>query len=265
MRNLKYGDLFIASGTFGSDGLGEGINPYLISNITGVVLKTGTPYARIGNTGQRLQFLNNGMINNVGLKNPGINNILENSLPFWSKVTNVVISIYSDTLPGWSLLGRTLEKYSDLFAVELNISCPNLDRDWLPLDAIDRFTAEYHNPIWVKFAPQSMMLESQVKEYEKYDIDAFTISNSWYTKEYDLIGGLSGPIIKESNLELVENIVKMTDIPIIGCGGISREVDAYEYLKKGAIAIQVGSINILDPYAACKIAYKLDNLLSSRT
>ena len=110
MKNLKYGDLFVAAGTFGEDGLGKDINPYLLVHVTGVVLKTGTPYAKVGNRGPRLQFLENGVINNIGLENPGISNILETSLPYWSKITNVVISVYSDTLPGWSLLGRTLEK-----------------------------------------------------------------------------------------------------------------------------------------------------------
>ena len=268
--------LMLASGTWG---LGENLNKFfslkeIKENIGALVTKGISINPREGNPPPRLFETPCGLINSIGVENPGIKEFKKNFLP---KIINygvpVIVNLYGESIEDFQRLSQEL-KEEKIKGIELNISCPNVKKGGLYFSYDPKIVSELIKEvrkIWEKFLAIKLSPVGPVYEIakisEKYGADAIVIANTYPAlavvshKPFKILqGGLSGPAIKPLTLRLVYEITKKVKIPVIGCGGIVSGKDALEYLLCGAKAFQVGTANLIDPKAALKIMRELKEL-----
>lgn len=271
--------IITASGTFGFGR--EYSMLYDISILGGICTKGLTYEPREGNDSPRIAETNYGMLNSVGLQNPGVEDFLKYENPFIKKLDTVVIA---------NIAGNTIEDYiavcekvceSDVKMVELNISCPNVKKGGMAFGinpiSVENITSTIKKyctkPLIVKLSPNVASISDNAKAAENGGADAISLINTitgmaidYRTKRPILaakFGGLSGPAIKPIALRMVHEAYKAVKIPIIGMGGIQTAEDIFEFMIAGASAIQIGSVNIYDPLAGQRLVNELTNLAKS--
>jgi dihydroorotate dehydrogenase (NAD+) catalytic subunit len=267
--------VIIASGTLG--GIQHEITD--LSKAGGIVLKTVTLKPLKGNPPPRIFETPSGIVNSIGLENPGIEAFLKNELPKYKKFdTAIIVSIAGKSILEYVRLTKILNRQKKLDGIELNISCPNiahgLDFAQSPQLAY-KITNAVKNvakmPVFVKLSPNVNDIVPIAKASQDAGADGICLINTikamgvnWQTGRPTLggvVGGLSGPAIKPVALRFVWEVASNVKIPVIGIGGISKAEDILEFMVAGATAIQIGTANLIDPKILLKITNDLKKLL----
>jgi len=281
--------IMIASGTFGYDGYGRGITPEIpLGDLGAVIPKTVTRVKRDGNPEPRWfpksfrearEAKDAIYLNSIGLANPGIDHAMTVMAPEWeSWEATVVLSMSADSSSQFGEMARMTNGVSGFEAIELNLSCPNIEDGAmfshspnLARAATESVRSETDLPLLVKLAPNVPDITEIVKAVEVGGADAITLCNTIPAMAWDhvsgrpvlggITGGLSGPALKAVALALVYRTSRTTDIPIIGVGGIFSGVDVVEFLMAGAVAVQVGSASLANLSAPFQIKDELTQLM----
>lgn len=269
--------ILLASGTAS---FGEEISKiYDLSEIGGIVLKTITLKERYGNEGIRIVETIGGMLNSIGLANPGIEKFIRKYYPRVLNLgTNVICSISGETTEEFVELTKIVSTLEGIQCIELNLSCPNIkeggktfDRSKKNIkDVVRKVKRVSRKPIWVKLSPNTYDIVDNAIIAEKEGADCISAINTILGMKIDIktgkpifnnvFGGLSGPSIKPIALRYVYEISRAVKIPVIGIGGIATTEDVIEFIFAGAKLVQLGSINFISPLTAPKIAHELKNL-----
>lgn len=256
--------LIAASGTwaYGLEFLGSKVENFMGAFVTkslSVLPSAGNPMPRIYETDA-------GMLNSIGLQNMGIENFLKEVEPqLQQRKTAYVLSIYANRLEDFEVLAQKAESSSAL-AVELNISCPNIDKGGLEFSSdssvieslVKNVKKRLQRPLWVKLSPNVTSIEEMAKAAEAGGADALSLINTLVGMSIDVDsqkaylgkrrGGLSGPAIRPVAIDKVYRCFKVVKIPIVGMGGIRNARDVVEFFLAGAKAVQIGTWNFRDPF-----------------
>lgn len=268
-----------ASGTFG--GGGEEFAPFFDLSILGAIVgKTITPRPRKGNPPPRTFETAAGLLNSIGLMNPGFPGWVEEVLPVLRRSgTKVVINVAGETWEEYDELAEKLDDLDGVHGVEVNISCPNIaaggacpaqDPD-MTERVISRVRERTRLPMIAKLSPNVADVTVIARAAADAGADAVSLVNTYLGTAIDwrarrpvfrnVVAGLSGPAIKPMALWLVHRVAKAVPIPVVGIGGISTAGDAMEFLCAGATAIQVGTASFARPTAAARVVEELPGLL----
>jgi dihydroorotate dehydrogenase (NAD+) catalytic subunit len=249
--------LIPASGTLSREALGE------VGGVYGAMLpKTTTPSARTGNPPPRVAETPAGMVNSIGLQNPGVHGFLQ-GLDAFDLGIPIFVSVAGDTVAEFALLCETLAGDDRVSAVELNLSCPNVECGGLAFCAgpasVDEVVAACRaavpgKPILAKLTNEGVV--ENARAAESAGADGLTVINTLpaltidaHARKVLVRGGLSGPAIKPVALRAVYDVSGMVNIPVIGSGGVVSGTDVAEFMLAGATAVQVGTASFVrDPH-----------------
>lgn len=265
-----------AAGTFGFGT--EYAELYDLSLLGALVTKTLTLRPRLGNPQPRLWETPCGLLNSIGLENPGLDAFLAEILPkILAYGVPVVVSLYGETPEELGEMARRIPRA--VAALELNLSCPNVPGKLsvlAPTEIAARVQAAreaFPGELWAKIAPEGDFLASGLAAQEA-GADAVVATNTFRGMAIDVDGrrpvfanvvaGLSGPAIKPLVLRIVYELCGALEIPVIACGGITSGRDALEFLYAGAHAVQVGTANFFDPLAIPRVLRELGELLAGQ-
>lgn len=267
-----------ASGTFG---FGEEFADFVdLSRLGGVMVKGTTLKPRRGNDGVRITETLKGMLNCIGLENPGVEIFLQETLPRIAKYDmNVIVNISGSTVEEYGILAEMLD-VPEVAAIELNVSCPNVKEGGIVFGTdpkaaaavVREAKAHTQKPVILKLSPNVTDIVTMAKAVEAAGADVISLINTLLGMEINIhsrkptlgniTGGLSGPCIKPVALRMVYQVAKAVQVPIIGMGGISTWEDAAEFLLAGASAVAVGTANFTDPAVTMKICDGLNDYLA---
>jgi dihydroorotate dehydrogenase (NAD+) catalytic subunit len=270
-RSLELANpVLTASGTF-SFGLDEP-HAFDVAELGAVVTKTVTLRPRAGSRQQRTAETPAGMLNAIGLQNPGVATVVEKLAPRWARWhIPVIVSILGATIEEYGELAARLDGVEGVSGIEVNISSPNAKRGGMefgqdPESAAAVTAAVVRGttlPVIVKLTPNVADIVSVARAVVAAGADALCLINTLQAMAIDakgrrpLIGstfaGLSGPAIKPVALRMVYQVASAVDVPLVGCGGISNGLDAVEFLLAGATAVQVGTATFANPRAPLEV------------
>ena len=270
--NVKIGKLklknpvMVASGTFG---YAEEFKDFFdVKNLGAIVTKTITLNPRPGNPMPRTCETAAGMLNSIGLENPGLDVFIKENLPKLKDIgVPIVVSIASEKNPAEFIeLASRLDKIDEVCALELNISCPNLKNKLISQDAratysvVNAVRKMMDKTIITKLSPNVTDIIEIAKVAQDAGSDAISLVNTFLgmaidadtkkSKLANITGGLSGPAVKPIALRMVYEAASAVKIPVIGIGGIITALDAIEFIIAGAQAVQVGTANFINPRSA---------------
>ena len=264
-----------ASGTYG---FGQEFLPYYDINILGSLsFKGTTAESRFGNPTPRIAECPNGMLNSVGLQNPGVDHVIAHELPELRKVFHkpIVANISGFSIEEYVNCVSKLTKEDQVEILEVNISCPNVHGGGMAFGtspeaaaAVTRAVKEVATkPVYIKLSPNVTDIVSIAKACEEAGADGLSLINTLLGMRIDLnrrkpilanvMGGYSGPGIFPVALRMVYQVTGAVKIPVIGMGGISTARDVIEMMLAGAKAVQVGAANLVNPYACKEIIEQL--------
>lgn len=265
--NLK-NPIIPASGCFGFGR--EFAELYDLSILGGIAIKSATPAKRYGNPTPRIAETPSGMLNAIGLQNPGVDVIKEKELPWLAQFdTEIIANVAGSTEEDYVEVIKKLNDDPVVKAYELNISCPNVKHGGIGLGTQPELAAKVTKmckeaatkPVYVKLSPNVTNIVEIAKAVEEAGADGLVLINTLMGMRIDLktkkpvianlTGGLSGPAIKPVAIRMVYQVYEAVNIPIIGVGGITCAEDVIEFLLAGASAVEVGMMNFVDPYV-CK-------------
>ncbi len=269
-------------GASGCCGFGRELADFVdFSEIGGLITKSITLHPRQGNPPPRTAETPAGMLNSIGLANPGIDEFVRQELPFLSKLETVVIaSIAGDTIEEYAQLAQRLEKHDCIQAIEVNVSCPNVARGGLAFgrdpEATGRVVAEVRQAftrfLITKLTPNLEEMKGMAVAALEAGSDALSLVNTYVGLAVDwrkrtprlggVTGGLSGPAIRPLALYRLYEVAQVVDCPLIGMGGITSAEDVLEFMVTGASAVQMGTANFIAPGALSRIAKDLSRLLA---
>lgn len=276
--------VFVASGTFG---YGNEINELVdINQLGGIFTKSLSLKPRKGNPPQRIVETASGMLNTIGLANIGVHSFVKEKLPDLKNYkTHIITNIAASSKEEFCEVVKILENYSGIAGYEINVSCPNVKEGGINFGTNSKMTAEIvsklrkltERPLIIKLTPNTTHISEIARAIEDSGADAVSVINTLIGMAIDIktrkpklstvTGGLSGPAIKPVALAKVYEVAKAVKIPIFGIGGISNTNDAIEFLLAGATAIQVGTMNFVDPNISVNIVnglkrYAVENGIS---
>lgn len=260
--------IIAASGTFGYGR--EFQEFYPISVLGGVSCKGTTLKPRQGNPAPRIAETAGGMLNSVGLQNPGADNVIAEQLPWLCKQTAVLMNVAGSTVEEYAEIAARMDQ-TDVEFLEVNISCPNVKEGGVSFGTTEKGVAAVteavrkatSKPIIMKLTPNVTDIAAMAAAAEGAGADAVSLINTLTGMRIDLrtrrpilrnnTGGLSGPALFPIAVRMVRQVYKRVHIPIIGMGGVSTWQDAAELMIAGASAVQVGAANFRDPMAMPRI------------
>lgn len=269
--------IITASGTFG---FGREYNEfYDIGELGGVCTKGLTLNKKLGNKSPRIAETASGIINSVGLQNPGVRAFIENDLNFLKDTgTCVIANIAGSTLDEYVKMAKIIDE-TDVDMVEVNISCPNVKEGGMAFGvdpkSVERVTSAIRKnttkPIIMKLSPNVANIQDNARAVEVAGGDAVSLINTvggmavnYKTRRpilNNVFGGLSGECIKPIALKMVWQTYNAIKLPIIGMGGISKYTDVLEFMLCGATAVEVGTANFTDPMASYNIVKDLEKFV----
>ena len=269
-----------ASGTFG---FGEDYADFVeLAKIGAVVVKGLTREPRRGNPGRRIAETPGGMLNCIGLQNPGIDQFLEVILPRIKPLdVPIIVNINGNVVEDYAQLAEALD-HSGVAGIEINISCPNTKHGCMAFGVVPETAAAVTAavkartslPVIVKLSPNVTDITLIAKAVEAAGADAVSLINTlvgmaidtttWRPVLGNVVGGLSGPAVKPIALRMVWQAAQAVKIPVIGMGGIANALDAVEFFLAGAQAVAIGTANFVNPRAMQDIAVELKSYLESR-
>ena len=266
-----------ASGTFGS---GAEYSEFVDLNRLGAVVTKGVanvPWP--GNPTPRIAEVYGGMLNAIGLQNPGIDVFAKRDIPFLKQYdTKIIVNVCGKTTEDYiEVVERLADEPVDL--LEINISCPNVKeggiafgQDPKAVEAITREVKKHaKQPVIMKLSPNVTDITEMAKAAEAAGADALSLINTITGMKIDIhrrkfaiankTGGMSGPAIKPIAVRMVYQVAQAVQIPIIGMGGIATAEDAIEFILAGASAVSVGAMNFVDPYTNVKVVEGIEDYM----
>lgn len=273
--NVKFKDVnfknpvIMASGTFG---FGKEYNEiYDIEKLGGISSKGLTLNQKDGNNGMRVFETPSGMMNSVGLENPGIQGFIDKELPFFSDLDLVrIVNLGGGTLDDY-IKGAELLRGRDVDVIELNISCPNVKAGGMAFGIKNEVAREVvrevrkvvDKPLVIKLSPNAEDIVGMARVCEEEGADGVSLVNTFKALAIDInkrkpifenvYAGLSGPAIKPIALRMVNEVSRNIEIPVWGMGGITNANDAIEFIMAGSSCIQVGTANFVNPKIGLEI------------
>lgn len=263
-----------ASGTFGS---GMEYGEFVDLNHLGAVVTKGVanvPWP--GNPTPRVAEVYGGMLNAIGLQNPGMDVFIERDIPFLKQYdTKIIVNVCGKTVEDYLAVVERLGD-TDVDMLEINVSCPNVKEGAIAFgqkaDALSHITSEIKKhakqPIIMKLSPNVTDITEMARAAEAAGADALSLINTLTGMKIDIhkrcfalankTGGMSGPAIKPVAVRMVYQTANAVKIPIIGMGGISNAEDAIEFILAGATAVSVGAANFVNPYATEEIVQGIE-------
>lgn len=269
-----------ASGTFG---FGRDFDEYFsIGKLGGISTKGLTLNKRDGNMGIRIHETPSGLMNSIGLQNPGVEGFINDELSFLEEKDTVIIanlggSTIEDYLKGIELLNTT-----SVDMIELNISCPNVKEGGMAFgikcdsasDIVKQAKDICKKPLIVKLSPNAENIKEMAFACVESGADALSLVNTFNALAVDIVNrkpvfnnitaGLSGPCIKPIALRMIYEVNQVVNVPIIGIGGISKWEDAIEFIMAGATAVQIGSANFIKPDISLDIIEGIDRFIKEQ-
>lgn len=268
--------IILASGTCG---FGRELAEYMDLSKLGALSSKGlTLLPRDGNQGVRVAETPSGMLNCVGLQNPGVDAFLETELDYMVQTgAGVVVNVAGHSDEDYLAMVEKLDPYKDkIDALELNFSCPNVKEGCMVIGSspkaiqslVSRLRKLTDLPIWVKLTPNVTSIAETAKGAEAGGADAIVAINTMLGMAIDIrtrrpilhnnTGGLSGPCVKPVALRMVHEIYDAVNIPVVGCGGISTYEDVLEFMIAGASAVELGTISLVHPTRPVEIVEDLE-------
>lgn len=271
----------MGSGCYGS---GEEFESFVdLAQIGGVVLKSVTRQPRLGNPTPRLVQTPAGMLNAIGLQNPGIEHYLLNDVKkFASRPCKVIGSVAGFSVDDYAYVAEKLAARDEIHALEVNISCPNVASEGETFACDPKLTANVvravrnvtDKTVIVKLSPNVTDIAAIAREAQNAGADALAVINTvrgmaidvnaWRPRLGNVTGGLSGPAIRPVAVLAVYEVARAVTIPIVGQGGIETVQDALEFFLAGATAISIGTANFTDPRIPVRIVEGLREYLAAR-
>ncbi len=271
--------LLSASGTFG---YGEEIEPFVDPSVYGGIIGKSISVApRTGNPLPRIAETASGMLNSIGLQNPGIDAFIADYLPRMRRYdTRVIVNLVGDTVDEYVAMAERLDGEDGVDALELNISCPNCPTGGMEFGiepvATERLVRavreRFRRPIIAKLTPNVTDIVPVARAAEAGGADALSLINTFVGMAVDwrrrrpllggITGGLSGPAIKPLALRLVWLVSQRCSIPVIGIGGIMNADDVLEFLVAGARAVELGTVQFVQPRVAVDILAALQSVVA---
>lgn len=268
--------ILLASGT-ASFGL-ELSEIYDLSILGGIVLKTITLEERVGNEPPRIAECYGGMLNSIGLQNPGLRKFKDEIFPKVLEVvkTNIIVSVGGSDLGEFREIVEEVSGLGGVSAIELNLSCPNIEKGGVTFDSEESNVKRVvrvvkkvsRKPFWVKLSPNANIVRNAIISQEE-GADGITAINTILGMKINpttgkpvfknVFAGYSGPAIKPIALRYVYEVCRNVYIPVIGVGGISSYEDVLEFMWAGAKLVQIGTFNFIDPLMPKKIVEKIQS------
>jgi len=266
-----------ASGCFGNS---LNYKEYFDPNILGgTILKGLTLEPKDGNYGQRIAETPSGMLNSIGLENPGIKKFVKQILPEIEKniTIPIIANINGNTIKEYIGLAEEIEKLDKVSAIELNVSCPNVSKGGMSFGVDAKMVYKVcslvkkviSKPLIVKLTPNVSDIRPIIRALEESGANAISLINTVLGMAVDIenekpilgniFGGLSGPAIKPIGLRYVYQARQVTNLPIIGLGGIANSRDVIEYMMVGANAVSIGTAMLINPMIIKTIVSDLEN------
>ena len=267
-----------ASGTFGS---GMEYSEFVDLNRLGAVVTKGVanvPWP--GNPTPRVAEVYGGMLNAIGLQNPGIDVFMERDIPFLKQFdTKVIVNVCGKTVEDYVEVVERLGEEAAVSMLEINVSCPNVKEGAIAFgqkaDALFGITQEIKRhakqPVIMKLSPNVTDITEMAKAAEAAGADALSLINTITGMKIDIhkrkfaiankTGGMSGPAIKPIAVRMVYQAAHAVKIPIIGMGGIATAEDAVEFLLAGASAVSIGAMNFVNPYTTVEVVEGIENYM----
>jgi dihydroorotate dehydrogenase (NAD+) catalytic subunit len=262
--------VFVASGTFG---YGDEIAKLTdVNRLGGIFTKSLSWKPRAGNPPQRIVETASGMLNSIGLANIGVRTFIDHKLPALRGLrTRILVNIAAGSLKEFCDVLSLLEEQEGIAGYEINVSCPNVQEGGMSFgtdchkieEITSRLRALTLKPLIIKLTPNVTHISEFARAAESAGADAVSVMNTLIGMAVDcktrkpklstVTGGLSGPAIKPVALAKVYEVAHAVKIPIFGIGGIAGTVDAVEFLLVGATAVQIGTMNFVDPAISVKI------------
>lgn len=253
---------------------------YDLSKLGAVMMKAATGTERFGNPTPRVAETASGMLNAIGLQNPGVEKIIENEVPFLANYdTSIIANIAGSTLEEYEKVAHAFNQTDNVHALELNISCPNVKEGGIQFGTDPGMAAKVTEivkkasklPVYVKLSPNVTNIVEMAKAVETAGADGLSMINTLTGMQIHLpskkplianqTGGLSGPAIKPVAIRMIYEVKQHVSIPIIGMGGVSNAEDVLEFLLAGASAVAVGTANFNNPYICPEIIEALPKTL----
>ncbi len=273
--------IITSSGTYG---FGEEYAPYCPPSLLGAITVKGiTPLPRLGNPVPRLAETPAGLLNSVGLENPGLEEFKKSYLPKLPGLdTEVILNISGFSVEDYALLASAFQSNSGIAALEVNISCPNIKHGGMafgthPESALEVIATVRKNtdlPIIAKLSPNVTDIAEMAKAVERGGADIISLINTLLGMSIDIrsqkpvlankMGGLSGPAVRPIAVRMVYQVYEAVGIPIIGMGGISTWQDAVEFMLAGASAVSIGTANFVNPTTPMVILTGLEEYCQQR-
>lgn len=267
-----------ASGCFGFGR--EYIEFYDLGKLGAVIMKAATGSERFGNYTPRVAETASGMLNAIGLQNPGVEKIMETEIPFLANYDMPIIAnIAGGTIEEYEEVAAAFNQTGNVHALELNISCPNVKEGGIQFGTnpdlaadVTKMVKQASNlPVYVKLSPNVSDIVAMAKAVEMAGADGLSMINTLSGMKIDLssqqpllanqTGGLSGPAIKPLAIRMIYEVKQQVSIPIIGMGGISNAEDVLEFLLAGASAVAVGTANFQNPLICPELIDELPKVL----
>ena len=267
----------VASGTFGYGR--EFSNFFDLSKLGGIITKGTSLKPRSGNKPSRVYETPSGMLNSIGLQNPGVEYFAQNDLPFLRKFdTAIIVNACGSSVEEYVELGKVLNTL-DIDGVELNLSCPNVKDGCMAFgntyEGVKQVTSEVRKvldkPLIVKLTPNVTDIASIAKAVEDAGADGVSLINTLLGMKIDIhnrrpvlannTGGLSGPAIRPVAVRMVYQVAQAVKIPVLGMGGIVNGDDAIEFMLAGASAISIGAGNFINPYTSVDTVTGIENYM----
>lgn len=270
--------IMVASGCFG---FGQEYNRfYDLSRLGGIMTKGTTLEPKLGNPPPRIAETPAGMLNSIGLQNPGVEKVISEELPWLSQFdVQVIVNISGYSIAEFEELAQRLDGVPGVAGLELNISCPNIKGGGMAFgtdphsaaQVVKSVRAKTKLPLIVKLSPNVTEITEIAKAVESAGADGVSLINTLLGMAIDIkkrrpvlanvMGGLSGPAVKPVAVRMVYQVYRAVKIPIIGMGGITTFEDVVEFMLAGADAVAIGAGNFLDPYLPLKIIEDLEGWL----
>lgn len=268
-----------ASGTFGYGY--EFAELYDINELGSFSFKGTTAEPRFGNPTPRIAECDSGMINAVGLQNPGLDKVIAEELPKLAKCFHkpVIANVSGFSVEEYVRCCAALDKEEQVGLLEVNVSCPNVHGGGMSFGTSPESAAEVtravkaatQKPVYIKLSPNVTDIVSIAKACESAGADGLSLINTMLGMRIDLktkkpviankMGGFSGPAIKPVALRMVYQVYEAVSIPIIGMGGVSSAEDVLEFMLAGATAVEVGAANLVNPFASRDIVRALPSVM----
>jgi dihydroorotate dehydrogenase (NAD+) catalytic subunit len=270
--------VIVSSGTFG---FGEEFEDFFDLNHLGAIIPKGISLKPMkGNPPPRIFETEGGIINSIGLQNPGFQEFIKNRLPYYKNLkTHLIINFFGNTQKEYIELARRFDSVPGISGLEMNVSCPNIKKKGIVFGTDPQMAYRLVQAVRkattltliVKLSPNVTDIALMAKSVEEGGADAVSLVNTFramavniHTKKRELgniIGGLSGPAIKPIALRMVWEVSQAVRIPTIGMGGIMNAKDAIEFILVGASAIQIGTANLINPKTGIEVIHGIKKYL----